>query len=92
MQHGSSFLGGASDPTANLPLSAWISADQKRQPCFIVDLSADGARVHCAKPAEIGTTVELNLPDQCLLRAEVVWRSGNRMGLKFAEAKTRLLI
>ena len=91
MQYGSSFHGVA-DPTASLPLSAWITADDQRQPCFVVDLSAEGARVHCAKPAKTGASVELCLPDQCRLRAEVVWQSGNRMGLKFAEVKTHILV
>ncbi len=92
MQHSQNFLTAAADPAANLPLSAWITVDEQRQPCFVVDLTGDGARIHCAKPAEIGADVELCLPDQCRLRAEVVWREGNRMGLEFAKVKPRLLV
>lgn len=82
----------SADPAENLPLSAWISVDEQRQPCFVVDLTADGARIHCAKPAQTGAKVELCLPDHYRLRAEVVWQSGNRMGLKFAEVKTKVLV
>ncbi len=84
MQQSRQLPSALSDPPPSLPLSAWICVDSKCQPCFVVDLTADGARVHCAKPPAAGATIELRLTDQETLRAEVAWQSGSRMGLKFA--------
>lgn len=78
------------DPPPSLPLSAWICVGSKCQPCFVVDLTADGARVHCAKPPAAGSTIELRLTDQEKLQAEVAWQAGSRMGLRFASSNSRV--
>ncbi len=88
MQQSRPMPGTLSDPPPSLPLSAWICVDSKCQPCFVVDLTADGARVHCAKPPAAGSTIELRLTDHENLRAAVAWQSGSRMGLRFATSNS----
>ena len=83
-QHVTLAGGSAHDPSASaMPRPAWILHDGRRRPCFVVDLSVDGARIHCAEPPPRGATVDLELEGRSMTGAEVVWRQGERVGLRF---------
>jgi len=82
-----------SRPAAELPLPAWIDQAGRRRPCFVVDLSSDGARIHCAGPGAaeagpplVGARVMLLLEGRPARAAAVVWRDGERLGLRFTTA------
>jgi PilZ domain len=52
--------------------------------CAVRDLSAGGARLSFAEPAEIPNEFELHLPSRgTAFRAEVRWRRGPQIGVKF---------
>ena len=61
----------------------WVN--ERRSPCQLLDLSLGGVRVTLWEPAPVpGTPVRLDLPDEGLREATVVFRDGAVMGLRFA--------
>jgi hypothetical protein len=85
MQQHVTLAGGSAynHPASALPLPAWILHDGRRRPCFVVDLSVDGARIHCAEPPPPGARIDLELEGRSMTGAEVVWCEGERVGLRF---------
>jgi len=58
---------------------------ERRSPCQLLDRSLGGVRVTLWEPAPApGTPVQLDLPDEGLREATVVFRDGAVMGLCFA--------
>jgi hypothetical protein len=53
--------------------------------CIIVNISAGGAMVRSDDPAFVMTPVVLRNPRIGELTAEVAWRRGNELGLKFVD-------
>lgn len=53
-------------------------------PCVMLDISAGGARLHAHEPSEIPDAFHLQIEsDSAKYKCQVVWRSGNEVGLRF---------
>ena len=53
--------------------------------CYVLDISARGARVQCANPFQDEDRLTLRLKQGDSHSAKVVWRQGSFMGLQFAD-------
>lgn len=53
-----------------------------RRRAHILDLSARGARLHCAEPMPVGSSLALMCSD-FTLHARIVWAKEQRFGLEF---------
>ncbi len=67
-------------------LGAKLAADTHFEPfeCVVRNLNADGARIVVSGNAKLPATFRLTIPSkQCVLRARVVWRDGDTLGIYF---------
>ena len=66
--------------------------DAPTHDCYVLDISAGGARLMVEEPHEVPTELLLMIEvADCLpVRATVVWRTGYQVGLMFAHAQPRL--
>ena len=55
--------------------------------CNITDLSESGARLEVGVPIDVPACFELLMVDGSALPSEVVWRKGNRIGVRFVGAR-----
>lgn len=55
--------------------------------CQVWNFSLSGAKLRSALPLGSGTAVDLTLPRFGILPANVVWHSGNEMGLAFSSTE-----
>ena len=53
-----------------------------RRRAHILDLSARGARLHCAEPPPVGTQLALNCRD-IVVRGRIIWSKQDRFGIEF---------
>lgn len=68
-----------------------LTSAEEQEDCFVLDISASGARVQCANPFEGQDLLTLAMPQGEAHDATVVWRQGSFMGLQFAdESEPRL--
>lgn len=61
-------------------LPARVRSEAGWSDACILNVSSRGLMIHSPRPVGLGTTVELRHADHAIL-AEVVWRSGSRLGL-----------
>ncbi|HZU52151.1 MAG TPA: PilZ domain-containing protein, partial [Sphingomicrobium sp.] len=58
--------------------------DGSEVPVTVTDLSDEGCRVECAEPVlRIGEWIEVNVPSEGELKAQVRWALGGSAGVKF---------
>lgn len=56
-------------------------------PCVVLDISSSGARLHVHDPNEVPDTFRLIMAStNDEYACETVWRQGNEMGVRFANA------
>jgi len=69
-------------PRVDVALPAFLQADGERHSVQLHDLSNGGAKLHCAMPLTVGSTVMLDCGT--LGRSAVVrWQNGDLVGLSF---------
>lgn len=61
---------------------ASVEWDGAKRRAHILDLSARGARLHCADPLPVGSSLALVCRD-VTLRARIVWAKEQRFGVEF---------
>jgi len=74
-------------PRQKMQFHAWVeTAEKKRMPCVVLDISLKGARVRAqdlALPNEF--TLLLDADSKQRRRCKVAWRRGFTLGLEFTE-------
>lgn len=65
--------------------AATLACGANRYDCVVVDFSLGGARIHQALPVAKGERVSLMLDQLGTLRAEVIWREEQSIGLRFID-------
>ena len=66
--------------------SAWITLDggTAKFECGLEDLAQSGAKITVDRVVEIGSRLDIAfVPRAAARRCEVVWRRGNKLGLRF---------
>jgi PilZ domain len=66
--------------------SAWITLDDgtANRKCEVEDVSQSGAKVTVDRAVEVGSRLDIAfVPRAAARRCEVVWRRGNKLGLRF---------
>jgi hypothetical protein len=66
-----------------------VSGDQSVRGT-VLDLSANGAKIRLDKPLRAPSAVTLRLARLVDFHVELVWSSGDMLGLKFREAPARI--
>lgn len=61
-----------------------LATDGTQHRAHLLDISAEGARVHCTHPLAPGQTVRL-IREGHQRRATVRWSGGQRVGLRFVD-------
>ena len=74
----------------SLVRSVNVLIDDDSHACDLVDISLGGARVTLAHPVEVGITVHLDLDIGGAYRADVMWRRGGAVGLRFTEPEDKI--
>jgi hypothetical protein len=72
---------------------SWISKenDIRSHECWVLDVSANGAKLIADIDAPIGSKLCLSIVPHSIVRreCEVVWRKGRMIGVKFAVARNK---
>jgi hypothetical protein len=72
---------------------SWISTenDIRSHECWVLDVSANGAKLIADIDAPIGSKLCLSIVPHSIVRreCEVVWRKGRMIGVKFAVARNK---
>ncbi len=66
--------------------SAWIALDggPANFECEVADVSQSGAKITVDRAVEVGSRLDIAFVPQALARrCEVVWRRGNKLGVRF---------
>ena len=66
--------------------SAWTTLDDgtANYKCQVADVSQSGAKITVDTAVEVGSLLDIAfVPRAAARRCEVVWRRGNRLGLRF---------
>ena len=66
--------------------SAWITLDDgpANYKCAVEDVAQSGAKITVDTAVEVGSRLDIAfVPRAAARRCEVVWRRGNRLGLRF---------
>ena len=64
-------------------LAAKLNVDERQVDVDILDISEGGAKIAMADPAPVGTAVALQVEGVGLFASQVVWQSGDKVGLEF---------
>jgi hypothetical protein len=66
--------------------SAWITLDggPANHKCTVEDVAQSGAKIAVDRAVEVGSRLDIAfVPRAAARRCEVVWRRGNKLGLRF---------
>lgn len=74
------------DPRVDVDFDVRLQCQQGPIDAQIINLSADGFRLHSAKPVEVGWEVTLEAAKQFPVRALICWACGLESGGVFAES------
>jgi hypothetical protein len=73
------------DPRVEVDFDVRVHGPAGEVGAQIINLSADGFRIHAAKPMEVGAEVTLEAAKQFPVRALICWACGLEAGGVFAE-------
>lgn len=76
------------DPRVDVDYDVRVHCEHGAVEAQILNLSADGFRLHSAKPFEVGAEVTLEAAKQFPVKALICWACGLESGGVFAEAVT----
>jgi len=76
------------DPRVDVGFDVHVHCETGQVEAQILNLSADGFRLHTSKPVEVGAEVTLEVAKQFPVRALICWACGLESGGVFAEAVT----
>jgi hypothetical protein len=76
------------DPRVDVDYDVRVHCDAGAVEAQILNLSADGFRLHSARPIEVGAEVTLETAKQFPVKALICWACGLEAGGVFAEAVT----
>lgn len=76
------------DPRVDVDFDVRVHCDTGAVEAQILNLSADGFRLHSAKPIEVGAEVTLEVAKEFPVRALICWACGLESGGVFADAVT----
>ena len=66
--------------------SAWITLDDgpANHKCAVEDVAQSGAKIAVDRAVDVGSRMDITfVPRTVARRCEVVWRRGNKLGLRF---------
>ena len=74
------------DPRSRLVLrTGRITTANEISLCLVVNISNSGAMIRTYLPIDVGDEVKVELADHISLSGEVIWRDGDKAGLRFFE-------
>lgn len=76
------------DPRVDVDFDVRVHCNEGEVPAQILNLSADGFRLHSSKPIEVGIEVTLEAAKQFPVKALICWACGLESGGVFAEPVT----
>lgn len=76
------------DPRVNVDFDVRVHCQDGDVPAQILNLSADGFRLHSSKPIEVGAEVTLEAAKQFPVKALICWACGLESGGVFSESVT----
>ncbi len=66
-------------------LTGQVNQDERVTDGVVLNLSVSGAKVRLAEPSFLGAIVKMRIARLGEFRGQVVWRTRNRMGLRFLD-------